>query len=389
MSVSSHFSLLGGVEPIGKFMFQTAIPSELNLLHFIFIGISLLGACTGSYLIGVKKGHNVHMGIFMIAMSAVLLELTLLWWDGVMHIPKIPFYSSLLFLLGPSLFLYIEGKVYPHRKIKGRKTALYFSFFLVSMLLLLILTNTNDITPSNGLKKLGEQLLNNAYIKSLYFAFFLVLIIRQYTHYRKRIEKIDRDWAKILISFFSAIFIISATRALFEHELSLEHITRYIIAYFFSVFIIIISFMLYLLPTVITEPLAVRIDKNQIREKYHNSGLTIAMAQALKGQLIDAMDDKLFLDHTLSLETLAKKLNTDRYSLSQVINQEFNKNFYEFINDYRIEECISYIDQNPSQTESITDIIYESGFNNKVSFYKAFKKRKKVTPAQYIKSLNE
>lgn len=379
---------MGEIILIRELMFQVAVPSELNLLHFIFIGISLLGICVGSYLIGIKKGHNVHMGIFMIAMSAILLELTLLWWDGVMHIPKIPFYSSLSFLLGPSLFLYIEGKVYPHRKIKAQKTALYFSVFLVSMLLLLILTNTNDITPSQGFKKIGEQLLNNAYIKSLYFGFFLTLIIRQYVHYRKRLERMDRNWAKILVSFFSAIFIISATRALFEHELSFEHITRYIVAYFFSVFIIMISFLLYLLPTIITQPLPARIDKNQVKEKYNNSGLTVAMAQTLKGQLIDAMDDKLFLDHTLSLETLSKKLNTDRYSLSQVINQEFNKNFYEFINDYRIEECIAYIDKNPSQTESITDMIYESGFNNKVSFYKAFKKRKKVTPAQYIKSLN-
>ncbi|SFB75457.1 hypothetical protein SAMN04487891_10289 [Flagellimonas taeanensis] len=301
MSVSSYFPQMGEIILIRELMFQVAVPSELNLLHFIFIGISLLGICVGSYLIGIKKGHNVHMGIFMIAMSAILLELTLLWWDGVMHIPKIPFYSSLSFLLGPSLFLYIEGKVYPHRKIKAQKTALYFSVFLVSMLLLLILTNTNDITPSQGFKKIGEQLLNNAYIKSLYFGFFLTLIIRQYVHYRKRLERMDRNWAKILVSFFSAIFIISATRALFEHELSFEHITRYIVAYFFSVFIIMISFLLYLLPTIITQPLPARIDKNQVKEKYNNSGLTVAMAQTLKGQLIDAMDDKLFLDHTLSL----------------------------------------------------------------------------------------
>lgn len=388
MSVSSYFLLLEGFSPIRELMFQVAVPSELNLLHFIFIGISLLGICVGSYLIGIKKGHNVHMGIFMIGMSAILLELTLLWWDGVMHIPKIPFYSSISFLLGPSLFLYLEKKMYPNKKLRPRTAVLYFSIFITSMLLLLVLTNTNDIAPSNGLKRLGEQFLNQGYIKSIYFAFFLVLIIRQYVHYSKRLEKMDRNWAKILIWFFSAILFVSILRTFFEHELSLDHITRYIIAYLFSVFIILITFLLYLFPIIVTEPIPARTGKSQIKEKYHNSGLTIAMAQTLKGQLIDAMDEKLFLDHTLSLETLAKKLNTDRYSLSQVINQEFNKNFYEFINDYRIEECIAYIDRNPSQTESITDIIYESGFNNKVSFYKAFKKRKKVTPAQYIKNLS-
>ena len=167
------------------------------------------------------------------------------------------------------------------------------------------------------------------------------------------------------------------------------HVTRYVLAYFFSVFIIIISFLLYLLPTIVTEPLLIRLDKDQIKEKYQNSGLTIAMASALRLQLFNSMEEKVFLDPTLSLETLAKKLNTDRYSLSQVINQEFHKNFYEFINDYRINECLAYIDENPHQIDSITDIIYASGFNNKVSFYNAFKKRKNITPAQYIKALNQ
>ncbi|UBZ14927.1 helix-turn-helix domain-containing protein [Flagellimonas marinaquae] len=130
-------------------------------------------------------------------------------------------------------------------------------------------------------------------------------------------------------------------------------------------------------------------DKDQIKEKYQNSGLTTAMASALRLQLLNSMEDKVFLDSALSLEILAEKLNTDRYSLSQVINQEFNKNFYEFINDYRINECLARIDENPHQIDSISDLIYASGFNNKVSFYNAFKKRKSMTPVQYIKALNQ
>ncbi|MCR9226862.1 MAG: helix-turn-helix domain-containing protein [Flavobacteriaceae bacterium] len=366
---------------------ETAIPSELNLLHFIFIGISLLGAGVGSYLIILKK-HNVYMGIFMAAMAAILLELTLVWWDGMLHIPKIPFYSSVSFLLGPSLFLYIERKVYPHRKTQTPVTALFFSVFIVSLLLILVLTNTNNSFPGNGLRKLGVQFLNNYYLKSVYFGIFIILIVKQYVKYRKRIDIMDRNWLRTLVLFFLSIFLISIIGALFKDEFSLIHITRYMIAYFFSVFIIIISFLLYLFPSIVTEPLQPRLDKDQIKEKYQNSGLTIAMSQTLKAQLIASMDEKVYLNHTLSLEILAKKLNTDRYSLSQVINQEFNKNFYEFINDYRINECLAYIDENPHQVDSITDIIYASGFNNKVSFYNAFKKRKNVTPAQYIKALN-
>lgn len=367
---------------------ETAAPSELNLLHFIFIGISLLGVGVGSYLIFLKK-HNLYMGIFIIAITAILLELTLLWWDGVLHIPKIPFYSSITFLLGPSLLLYMQRKVYPLQKLRTSEIVLYYSVFIISLLTMLVLTNTHSDVSGEGLRWQGVQILNSYYLKSCYFALFCFLIVRQYLKYRKRIDIMDRNWLRILVLYFFSIFTITVIGAIFKDEFSLIHVTRYIAAYFFSVFIIIISFLLFLFPAIVTEPLQIRLDKNQIKEKYQNSGLTIAMASALKLQLLNSMDDKVFLDPTLSLEALANKLNTDRYSLSQVINQEFNKNFYEFINDYRINECLTYIDENQHQIDSITDIIYASGFNNKVSFYNAFKKRKNITPAQYIKTLNK
>ena len=268
------------------------------------------------------------MGVFIIAMAAILLELTLLWWDGVLHIPKIPFYSSISFLLGPSLFLYIQRKVYPHQKMRTAAILQYFVIFIISLLSILILTNTNSDMPGNGLRLQGVQLLNSYYLKSFYFAFFLALIIKQYMKYRKRIDSMDRNWLRILVIFFVSIFLISIIGALFKDEFSLINVTRYIIAYFFSVFIIIISFLLYLFPAIVTEPLQIRLNNTQIKEKYQNSGLTIAMASTLRLQLLSSMEEKMFLDPTLSLETLAKKLNTDRYSLSQVINQEFNKNFH-------------------------------------------------------------
>src|SRR5690606_32071315 len=148
-----------------------------------------------------------------------------------------------------------------------------------------------------------------------------------------------------------------------------------------------IALLLQLIPDLVTTVLFKRIDNLRPKEKYQNSGLTPAMALSLKEQLLTAMEQKIYLDASLSLESLAKRLNTDRYSLSQVINQEFNRNFYEFINDHRIQECMDMIHNRATPPDSIMDLIYSSGFNNKVSFYKAFKKRNNVTPAQYIKVL--
>src|SRR5690606_5231782 len=224
-------------------------------------------------------------------------------------------------------------------------------------------------------------------LKTLYYAFFLALMIRSFLRYRIQLERLDLKWTSLLISFFGLLTLLGVSKTLFESDFILDNIIQYTQAYLFSVFILGTALLLHLLPDLVTTPLFKRIDDSRPKEKYQNSGLTPAMALSLKDQLLVSMEHKIYLDPTLSLESLAKKLNTDRYSLSQVINQEFNINFYEFINDHRIRECLAMIQNSPSPPESIADLIYSSGFNNKVSFYKAFKKRNDMTPAQYIKAL--
>src|SRR5690606_5199901 len=55
---------------------RTASPDELTMMHFLFIAIALLGLYIGCYLIAYKKGHNMFMGILVMAMASILLELT-------------------------------------------------------------------------------------------------------------------------------------------------------------------------------------------------------------------------------------------------------------------------------------------------------------------------
>ena len=327
------------------------------------------------------------MGIFVMAMASILFELTLLWWDGEIHLPKIPFMASLLFLLGPSLYFYLELKIYSHKKVRTKSEFFYFSFFFLSFFLLFLVTNNQTSEPLKGFRNFGALLLNSSLLKTLYYAFFLALMIRSFLRYRIQLERLDLKWTSLLISFFGLLTLLGVSKTLFESDFILDNIIQYTQAYLFSVFILGTALLLHLLPDLVTTPLFKRIDDSRPKEKYQNSGLTPAMALSLKDQLLVSMEHKIYLDPTLSLESLAKKLNTDRYSLSQVINQEFNINFYEFINDHRIGECMATIQNSPSPPESIADLIYSSGFNNKVSFYKAFKKRNDMTPAQYIKAL--
>ena len=129
--------------------------------------------------------------------------------------------------------------------------------------------------------------------------------------------------------------------------------------------------------------------KNGVSEiKYLKSGLTEALSEELKGELIKLFTEgKVYRDSNLSLETLSEKLNTTRHNTSQIINEHFDINFFELINKFRIEEAVNLLLEDKNGNLNIIDIAYEVGYNNKVTFNKAFKKTTSLTPTQFIDSI--
>ncbi len=123
--------------------------------------------------------------------------------------------------------------------------------------------------------------------------------------------------------------------------------------------------------------------------KYQKSGLTKSLSEELKEQLIYLFEKKkIYKDNALNLDALSDKLNTSRHNTSQIINEHFNMSFFELINKFRIDEAIKLLQNDTSRSLQIIDIAYEVGFNNKVTFNKAFKKETSITPSQLVSSLN-
>jgi AraC-like DNA-binding protein len=91
---------------------------------------------------------------------------------------------------------------------------------------------------------------------------------------------------------------------------------------------------------------------------------------------------KPFLEPHLNLKMLSKKMRTNPSILSAAINQNFGKNFNDFINEYRVNEFLS-ISKNPEFAHyTLLALALESGFNSKSTFNRAFKKITGQTPKQ-------
>ncbi|MEZ4949592.1 MAG: helix-turn-helix domain-containing protein [Saprospiraceae bacterium] len=96
-------------------------------------------------------------------------------------------------------------------------------------------------------------------------------------------------------------------------------------------------------------------------------------------------EEKLFLDPSLSLKELAEKLELHPNRLSFLINEYLEKNFNEFINQYRLNN-FKIIALNPdNQHLTLLGLAYESGFNSKSVFNSFFKKMEGKTPRKWLK----
>lgn len=92
---------------------------------------------------------------------------------------------------------------------------------------------------------------------------------------------------------------------------------------------------------------------------------------------------KIYTNPDLTLSILAKELNVRPQLLSQFINDNLNKSFTQFINEYRIEEAKRLLKEG---TQFKIDAIgFESGFNSSSTFYSSFKKFTGTTPSNYQK----
>jgi len=92
--------------------------------------------------------------------------------------------------------------------------------------------------------------------------------------------------------------------------------------------------------------------------------------------------EKPYLDPDLTLTELAERLDIKVKDLSQVINNNFELRFFDYINKYRIQEAKALIENPPDPKMTILEIMYQVGFNSKSSFNTSFKKFIGMTPSE-------
>jgi AraC-like DNA-binding protein len=101
-------------------------------------------------------------------------------------------------------------------------------------------------------------------------------------------------------------------------------------------------------------------------------------------KLLNYMEsEKPYLDPELRFEQLSARVGIPPRSLTIVINDCLNQNFYDFINSYRVKESTRILLEKDPRYKTILEVLFEVGFNNKASFNNAFKKQNGMTPSAF------
>jgi AraC-like DNA-binding protein len=97
--------------------------------------------------------------------------------------------------------------------------------------------------------------------------------------------------------------------------------------------------------------------------------------------------ERPFLNPELTLPGLAAQLGLSTNELSRLINKELGLNFFDFVNQYRVEEVKRLLQNGEHTRQTLLGIAMDAGFNSKASFNRVFKKLSGRTPTEYISSL--
>ena len=371
-----------------------------NILIFIYLYIVLIGfffAIVINFKKGSDKISNLLIGGFVMVHSIFIIDFAI-YASNVRYVYPHTYLmsASIALLYGPLLYFYFK-RINQQYKFKIRDLL----HLLPTAALLMFLIPFYSISAKEKLNIIFD--ISTVYTKrDFFYVIFIpklssyiiygVLIGRLYFNRKSNLsfpkDAILKKW-KRNIYYMHILYLISyffygmAAQINFSGSGSEIIFHSQIIA--MSLTVLYIAKMAYLQPKVLNYESFML---NGGLSKYLHSGLTPSFSEELKDQLMTLLkDEKVYRDNSINLETLSVKLNTTRHNTSQIINEHFDMNFFELINKFRIEEAINLLLEDANGNLNIIDIAYEVGYNNKVTFNKAFKKATSLTPTQYIDSI--
>jgi AraC-like DNA-binding protein len=356
----------------------------LGFTHALFAAILMMG----------KKGQSVSDKILIAWL--VLLAIEFLTFGIDYRVFGAPLLSSSFLLFNPAFYLYSKTLIGGPFKLKYVQLLhlLPFMFFEITAYLIKEPYSLMHFLETN----------NNLWFR---YAFAIASVVSWLTYnwvtfglivkHRKRLKNEFSNigsnrtvgWLVFIVLFYNIYCLIAMALAslviLLEISLPVSPAYNYTTL---LLFIFILGFY-----GLRQEEIYAKLKPDEI-VKESNGKLNLSL------QTVDDIRQKLtvyfaskqpYLNPELSMGNLSEALGVPKYQITEVLNGAIGKNFFQFVNEYRVEAVKKMLVKKPHY--SVEAIGYECGFNSKSSFYTVFKNITGFAPLQYknqiVNTLNE
>lgn len=367
-----------------------------NLLYTLILIGALQGigfAVITLYSKKFKSKSNLFLAFLILCFS--LNNLQYYFWEtdiltaevffGIVYIP----FASLSMVM---YYFYVQFFLYPKSRISFAQKLLFlpFLFFLLFTVVYKI-GNAMNLLSESHYQFFGNFIYVHEGICILYSLILLILSYRtilQFEKYQTKgntgIPKQNLNWLKTvsLISFILCFIWVFAL--LDELKNGSDNVSFYYILW------IGMSITIYILGHLGLYRFGIMQEQKKIQSYSRNSPAVIIERISSKNENIEAFEnfikkEKNYLDHNLSLDVVATKLNLNSSYLSRIINHELGISFSDYVNELRIEEAKTFLENAEFENYTLVAIGLEAGFNSKTAFNTAFKKFTRKTPSEYKK----
>ena len=308
-------------------------------------------------------------------------------------------FISLLMLQGPFLYYYILTLISDKKHIH-KEDFLHFVPFILFNIYLLIASFFPETAAKLNIEKLSMD--NNPPLLFLLFliitalsgtVYFLVTIklfrkldINIFNNFSSS-KDINLSWLRKLVPIFGIVWTTLISITVIHHVFSMFSMVFCTDGLFLSLSVFVILIGYYGLKQKViffAESEIVSGDIIEVQTKYSGSKLKDSEARQYVEMINNHMMlSKPYLNPDLTLLQLASDLGITHHLLSQIINDQYKLNFFDFINEYRVREFKDAIFDPKNKNFSLLGIAFECGFNSKSAFNRMFKKSTGLTPSQF------
>ena len=374
---------------------------------FIIIGV-LQGFFLSFFFIkksSVTNNANLYQGLLILALALCIFEQWLNITGYITHILIINNSTEWLNLaIGPFLYLYVRKSIDP---ADSRKAWIHFVLaFLYLGYLFFDLLQPNEIKYNSYIYSMHPDwpkldipmkfpndplglkdylnLITGAHV-IIYASFAILLINRKAVQSGGSIfrtnDEVIRSLRNMVLHITIVILIFIFVKLTFQAD-----VRDYYIGFYVAVFFMITSYRA-MNDSTYFESSESFMDLSI--GKYSKSSLSESGKQKiLEGITIELESKKYYSDNLASLSELAKKIGESPHHVSQVINEKLNRNFFELLAAYRVEEAKKILAADRKNKLTIEEISEKVGYNSKTAFNNAFKKITGKTPSEFRKSSN-